>query len=231
VATTFKELKRRTLLGMANPGGETLLIVEQAINDAQKNIARIKDFDDLIVLNTADALTVDGTKSYHIETDLLLTRPKDIYSIRLMSDSDSRKLTYVPSSQLDEKIPYTEQSGKGKSYWYTRRGHNIELYRIPDDAYALYILHSQWPPLLTADGQETCYADLDDVIVSLAKDISRAYVEGIPIDMIAQARGYLGLALREETTRPDEKLVAQPFSLGASVSGEYWSNPFIKRDP
>ena len=59
MSTNFKELKRQVMLRMPSVDGRTVLAVEQAINDAHKVIAMVKDFDDLKVLDIANAATVD----------------------------------------------------------------------------------------------------------------------------------------------------------------------------
>lgn len=231
--STFAELKRQVQLRLGdNISGKTVLAIEQAINDAQMAIASIRDFDELITLDTTHALTVDGTKSYHITTDLLLVRPKDIYSIRYMDTDLSRKLIYVSPRELDEKIPYTEIVGEGRPTYYTRRGMYIELFRIPDVAKSLYIQHSQWPALLSADTDETPFINIDPVIVSLSTDIAQAILEGVgggQTGWAQRAQQLLGMALKEDAERPDRTFVAQPFNpSGAGPVGEYWDNPFYK---
>lgn len=229
MATTFGELKRRVLLNLREKtDGGTLLAVEQAINDAHMVIAAVKDFDELMVFDTANAFTTASKKSYHVTTDLLLTRPKDIYSIKYMDGANSRKLIYVPYRELDEKVPYTELTGTGKPSWYTTRGMSIELYRIPDEAKPLYIMYSQWPAALVSDSDETPYTNIDHVIVSLATDIA----SGAASDWMARAQQLLGIALNEEAARPDRLYVAQPFRPVCIGSvGEYWLSPFVKRQP
>lgn len=230
MATTFAEFKRRVMLGIPQVDGETLLTVEEAINIAHKVIACVRDFDDLMVLDTTNALTVASQKLYHIETDLLLVRPKDIYSIRLMATTESRKLVYVPPRELDDTIPYTEQVGEGKSKWYTRRGNYLELYRIPDDAYRLYVMHSQWPATLVNDTDVTPYSNIDHVIIGLSINIANELRIGQTSNWEEMANSMLSLSVGENASKPDEMLVAKPFNTRQYAPGEYWNNPFIKKD-
>jgi len=231
--TTYGELIRLVMLNLhPRTDGITRLAVEQAINDAHKVIACAHDFDELMVLDTTNAATVDGTKMYHIEDDLGLVNPKDIYSIRLMDDAESRKLTYVPFRELDRVIPYTEIVGEGKPNWYTMRGKYIEFYRIPDDAYDLYIQHSQWPLELSDETNETSFENIDYAIVALASDMALASLEGGGSDWLARAKQLLGGGIREEDRKPDQFLCAQPFNpLGDAHMGEYWNNPWVKKQP
>lgn len=231
MASTLAQLVRKVMIGFPKTDGEAILAVKQAINDAHRAIAMVRDFDELLVLDTTSAATVDGTNRYHITSDFALTRPKDIYSLVLHDDENSRKLTYVPYRELDKVVPYPDMVGEGRPYWYTRQGNYIELFRIPDAAYDLYIRYSQWPDVLDSDSDETPYLYLDEVIVFLAKDIANAYVSNQYVDFTERASYYLKLAVRDHITQPDHDLVARPFSTTGPVLGEFWNDPFIRRDP
>lgn len=231
--TAFSELKRRVLLRLSKSDGRAVLAAEEGINEAMRNIARVRDFDELITLNTTTAFTVQGTKSYDPTTNWGLTRFKDIISIRLMNTDQSRKLIWVPLRELDEIIPYAEQVSEGLSTWYTQRGGSYELIRIPDAAYHLYITHSQWPLTLTTDAQTCSYLNLDDVIVALGAEIALAIHSGSAAqDWVMRAKSLLGMGLTEHTTKPDQIHVARPFRADdGRITDDYWYNPFIKSDP
>lgn len=228
--TTFKELIRQVMLKMLpRVDGITRLTVEQAINDAQKVIAGVRDFDELKILDTTHAATVISQKLYHIETDLQLVRPKDIYTIRYMDEGSSRKLTFVPLRELDEKIPYTELFSTGRPSFYTIRGRYVELFRIPNEVKSLYIYHSQWPTILVNETDVTDYLQIDHVIVGLATEMAIASLEGSSSDWTGRAKLLLGLALSEDDTRPDQIHIAQPFNPTRQYPvGDYWLNPFFK---
>lgn len=227
---TFGELKQQVYLAVGSVDGKTTLMVEQAINNAHRIIASVKDFDELMVLDTTNAATVADVKSYHIVDDFALTRPKDIYSIRYMDEGNSRKLQYISFRRLDDSVPYTEIVGTGKPNFYTRRGMNIELYKIPDEAKSLYIQYSQWPVTLTLDADESPFLNIDDVIVGLSSDMTLALLDGVGgmSGWTSRANQLLGLTIKEEATRPDRTLVAQPFTIIQKPTGEYWKDPFYK---
>jgi hypothetical protein len=232
MSTTFGELIRQVMLRLQKVDGITRIAVEQAINDAQRVVACVRDFDELKVLDTANAKTVAGQKIYHIENDLKLVRPKDIYTIRLMDGANSRKLDYVPFRELDARVPYTEIATTGRPRWYTVRGRYIELFCIPDKSYDLYIQHSQWPRKLVNESDETDYLNIDHVIVALAADMAMSVLEGSSGDWAARAQQLLGISLTEEETRPDQMLVARPFQATPTYPvGSYWLNPWVKRQP
>lgn len=228
--TTLFELKRQVFLCLGSVDGVTDLRVEQAINNALRTIAMVKDFDELMVLDVDNCETVAEQKSYHIIDDLLLTQPKDIYSVRYMDEGNSRKLKYVEVRELDEKVPYTELTGYGRPTYYTRRGFYIELYRIPDEAKSLYIQYSQWPAKLTYDDDRCPYLNINPVIVELSVDIAVSMMSGSGMsDWALRAQQLLGIAVKEEGDRPDRPLIAQPFMADEfHPMNEYWLDPFYK---
>lgn len=240
MSVTFGELTRKTLLALVNDrtvtppltvDGINVLLVEEGINEACHAIARVHDFEELIVLDTTSAATVDGTKRYHLTTDLLLTRPKHIYSIVLHDDSNSRKLTPVPYAELDDKVPYPEQLGEQKPKWYTRQGDYLEFIPIPDAAYDLYIRYSQWPLTLTEAADICSYTQLTGQIVALAKDFVLSALSGNLLDSTTRAKAYLKLDVSDERRQSDTPRVARPFNpfTSSQVSNEYWKDPFVRR--
>jgi hypothetical protein len=308
VATTYIELLRQAMLNLQpRSDGVTRLAVEQAINNAQRIIAAIKDFDELMILDRANAFTevltsgdisvvfanstnqtitrttgsfvtngftvgtsiftnnannggpltvlsvaaliitvhetlanstdanctITHNKSlYHIEDDLSLTRPKDVYSMRLVDGTNSRKLDYVPSQRFDSEYPYPAILGTQRPVKYTTRGRYVELLPMPDDVYPLYVQYSQWPAAANyANANDTTpFTNIDYVIVSLATEMALASLEGGGGNWHERARQLLGIATMEETTRPDQRHVARPFNpAGESrATGEYWLSPWVK---
>jgi len=227
----YKELYSRVLFRLNSPDeGRALLAAKFAVNDALKVIARVQDFDELKVLDTTNAETVVDQKEYSLTDDLGLTRPKDIYTIRLINGSSSRKLGYKPPREWDEVVPYPEGLGSSTPTVYTRRGGKIELYPIPSDVYPLYVFYSQWPAELVDDNDEPEFEDLDDVIIALGMDIATASLEGYSSDWTTRAVEYLSGSVKEDRSRPDREWVARPFNpSGVGWMGEYWKDPFVKR--
>jgi hypothetical protein len=148
-----------------------------------------------------------------------------------MDEQKSRKLEYIPPRLLDEVFPYVLSLGTQKPTHYTRRGNEVELVAVPDEAKPVYVFYSQWPEELIKDNDEPPFQNLDDVIIQLAEDIARGALEGSRSNYVLRAKELLGTALREDITRPDRTLVARPFQAGELMIGEYWKNPFIKSDP
>lgn len=243
--TTYGELIRQTMLKMQpRQDGITRLAVEQSINDAHRIIAMVEDFDEMINLDTTNAFTVANQNMYYLTTDpkgivpgFNLVNPKDIYSIRLMDDADSRKLLYMPYRTLDKFVPWTQETGTDRSNYYVQRGMYLELYPIPDSAYPLYIQHSQWPTKLVLDADQTCYLNIDFVIVQLAADLALDAITPVDPrvktkDWSQRARELLGISVKEEEYKPDQTFIAQPFSpTGVIYTGSYWLNPWMTKQP
>ena len=228
MTTKYEELYKKALLRIPETDGRAFLAVKESVNDAQKDIARVWDVDELIVIDTTSGDTVTDQKTYHIEDDLNLTRPKDIIDITVEDGSNTRSLTWKPLKWVRKNIPYPENMSSGKPSIYTRAGNNIELIAIPDAAYDLHITHSQWPLPLSADVVETSYVDLDDVIIGLAVERTQAILSGeSSTDWTARAARMLGHAHNEDRSRPDEIRVAQPFQSSPSTPiSNPWVDPF-----
>jgi hypothetical protein len=230
VGSRYDALVKRVFIGFPRADGEAFLAIKQSINDALTALVSTGRFDGLLKKDTTGAKTVADKKIYHLTEDLGLSYLKDIESIVLSAEGNSRKLTWVDPRELDEKIPYPERFGTGKPRWYTRYGDNIELIRIPNKEYPLHIRYSKWPePLIKDEDVSPLGTQWDHILVFLAKDIANAYLNGEYINFLAKAGEYLKIGLSESRTRPDEALIAEPFSpTPASAVGEYWKNPFVK---
>lgn len=228
MATTLAELRRKVLMGFKDIKGEDILMAEEAINQACHAIAEVENFEDLSAYLTT-ALTVDGTARYHWVTDWGLTRPKDIISIVLHDDYNSRKLDSITPQWLDKNIPYPAGYAEGKSEAYTRQGDYITLTRIPDAEYSLYIRYYQWPLVLVADSDECSYTTIDSSIIAIARDIFISFRGGLPLDITAKVKTYLKPAYTDNRSEPDAAPIARGFrSTRQGYTGEYWNDPFIK---
>jgi len=233
MSSNLADFRRQVLRNLKSVDGVTEIAFGDALNDAHKAIARSMDFDELMVLDSANAATVANQHRYHLIDDLGLTRPKDVYSIRYMANEESRKLSYIPPREMDQVLAYPDQLGTGKPSRYTQKGMYLELVRIPDANANLYVYHSQWPSTLSNDSDETDYLNIDDVIVQLTTEMTQAYVSGGSItDWTKRAATLLGQALGEHRYHPDHDYVARPFTPGRPrYVSEYWNDPWVKRSP
>jgi hypothetical protein len=191
----------------------------------------VQDFDELLVLDTSNAATEVGKKSYHLTDDWNLTRPKDLYTLRYIDGNDSRKLTRLTVRELDERLPYVEGIAQTKPKFYTRRGMNIELIPIPNEVKPIYIYYSQWPAVLVNDDDQSSYETLEDVIITLATEIAYSILEGTHADWDSRAKALLSGSVLENRSRPDRTWVARPFNTQHTITGEPWADPMIKSYP
>jgi len=235
--TTYAEYYSKVLVRLNRNDGLALMAAQQAVNDARKVICRVRDFDNLKTRDTTSCTTVAETMSYHLIDDWGLTRFKDIITFRLMDGSNSRKLVYKTPRWLDQNIPYPEDMGYGKPSMYTQRGYEIDLIRIPDDEYSLYLFYSRWPAPLSDDDDEEAdlnYPDLEDVIITLGERLARAQLNNVTVDAKSLTAELLSGAYQEDVGRPDQIKTAQPFTsfpTSGSVQGEWWKRAFTRRDP
>lgn len=139
------------------------------LNWGQKRIARFYNFHELNVLLTT-ATTATDVKRYPLSSgtnNLGLTRPKDIQSIRLIDAENSRKLERWSYRKFDRWYPRPENYTSGRPRIYARHGNFVEMFRIPNDAYTLWIRYPQWPLDLTGATQTSDYENKDQLLITV----------------------------------------------------------------
>lgn len=235
--SNLAEFRRRVFLNLKKNDGETNLAFERAINDAIRTIARVKDLDEMFVLDTANCKTAANTGEYIIGANGFgLTTLKDIYSIRYIDGANnSRKLLYISPRELDLLYPYKLAVTQGIPRYYTRRGGNVEVLPVPSANQAnkeLHVYYSKWPTALSNDSDAVEYENLDDVVTVLATEMTAAYCEGqgAATDWTSRAAQLLQIAINERDYRPDNTWTAQPFNPYQSApSGNAVENPWVKK--
>lgn len=142
--------------------------VQTYLNWAQKRTARFYSFHELNVLKTT-CTTVTDVKRYPLTAGtntLGLTRPKDISSIRLIDGAYSMKITRWSTRRFDTKYPRPANYSTGRPSIYIRDGDNIELFKVPNAAYTLYIRYPQWATDFTSGAQVSDFKDKDQLITT-----------------------------------------------------------------
>lgn len=202
------------------------------INWGQQRIARAYHFDELDVLQDSITSTVPGVKTYPLITgtnNLGLIRPKDLESVMLMDLENSRKLTRWPMRKFDNYYPRPENYSNGKPTLYIRFGYNIDIFRIPDLAYAFKIRYPQWPIDLVNQSDVTQFIQKDQLVITAA--ILEGYLhfeEYNDVKIWAELFvGRLHEAIMAEGDM-DWEPKADPFkaSRGGYESGEPWIDPY-----
>src|ERR1035441_3449735 len=114
------------------------------MNWGQERICRAYNFDELI-LQTKSPVTIAGQLSYPFfgtaNGGWNLILPKDIEDIRLIDDQNSIKLERFHVRKFDQKFPYPSNFAWQCPKIYTVRGLNVELFKIPDQTYNIYITY------------------------------------------------------------------------------------------
>jgi len=193
------------------------------LNFAQEQIARAPVWRELEVLET-------GTTTADQPYISLTTRFRDIYSIRLLDGSNSRKLEYVPLRLWDRRIPRPESYTTGRPSFYTFFSDKVRLWKVPDSAYSYEIRYIKYPTAFTAASSST--SDLegkDDIIIALATSWAfRTLGEQDDADRWGRIGGFaLKQAIEAEEGVTD-------FTVKAtydSTIGEYWKDPWVRSMP
>lgn len=201
------------------------------LNWAQQRTARHYGFHELNALQES-AATVDTVKTYPLVTgtnNLGLTRPKDITTIRLIDSENSRKLTRWNHRKFDLKFPYPTNYSTGRPTLYIRWGNSLEMFRIPNDAYTLYIRYPQWASDLDTAAQTSDFENKDQLLISGAILEGYLHFEEYEDAKIWYERflGQLTDAVRAEGDI-DWEPQAEEFSIlpGGYTSGEPWLDPY-----
>lgn len=202
------------------------------LNWGQQRIARSYNFDELNI-NQESAVTVADIKRYPMITgtnNLGLVRPKDIASLRLIDAHNSLTLKRVTPRWFDIRFPQPTNYSTGRPEMYTRYGSNLELFRIPDDAYTLYIRYPRWAADLDSASQTSDFEYKDQLLISAG--ILEGYLhfeEYNDVTIWAQRfTGQLSDAIKTQGDM-DWEPQSEPFNsgVGGHTSGEPWIDPFI----
>jgi len=201
------------------------------LNMAQQRIARAYSFNELKTIKT-DSVTVDTVKTYPLETgtnNLGLTGIKDIESIRLIDSENSRKLKRWSYRKYDKKFPYPENYSTDRPHMYVRYGDNIELFKIPNDAYTLYIRYSKWATALTNTATSPDFLEKDQLLI--AAGVLETYLAFEEyVDAKIWYERYSGLlydAISGDSTMTDWDPLPEGFGEGSgAVSGAPWLDPY-----
>lgn len=194
------------------------------LNWAQEEIARQYTFRELHNTETGTS-TVDGTQTVSMPSDL-----KDLYSIRLLDGTSSRKLIYVPERTFDFLVPKPDEYTEGRSTHYYIWGSSIYLWRIPDAAYSLNIKFTKWPTALSASGDYSDLTHLDEALVCLAtaKALDSIDADEKKIRRYGRRAGYhINLAIRNDKDSYTDERIGADYRLSES-SVDYWKDPFVK---
>lgn len=196
-------------------------------NRAQLWVARRAD----LLQAQATASTVASQAAYSFPSNF-----RNIYSIRLIDGTNSRKLSCVMPWQMDNLIPNAAAETTQRSWFYVpyKDAGTFELYPIPDGVYTLKLRYSYWPSDFTSSSATSQFTNCDDALICyttmfafrwLQELKDAAYWEKAGDEIVDQAK-----KLSDEINQfPDWAPVADGFSVSPSAqAGDYYNNPFIR---
>lgn len=203
--------------------------IQTYVNWGIKRVTRAYMWGELFTFDKTSLDTTANTETVSISS--LSPACRIVLSLVLEDGASSRKLIKVLPRYWDKILSDPSQYSTDRPSWYTKKGSNLHLFRIPDDAYDLWISYSSWPAELTTDGNTPALTNKDDLIVTAtALELSYSIGDSNDIKMWeARYNRMLAMAVRGDMEDPDWSPVARGYDSGAgSVSiGEYWTNPFI----
>ena len=194
---------------------------ENVLNFAQEKINRFYPFSEMEEIE--DKTTSENTRFVTLDSV-----PRNIISVRLLDDSMSRKLIYVPRPKFDRLAPYPESYATGRPEFYTFFENKLELYRVPDDEYSLRVRYIKKPTRFTTSSDTTSdYIWKDDIIVALAT--AYAFRSLARFDLARNWEAEADRMLR--AARESDKHFTD-FGMGDGLSNgsaPYYQDPFVKR--
>ena len=228
------------------------------LNWGQERVCRAYNFDELSIENT-NLWTIPGQYSYPLlgttsfaldgngniildgsglpvltgsgNGGFMLTRPKDIQTLRLIDDQNSIKLERFHVRKFDEKFPWPNNYAWQYPRIYTLRGMNVELFRIPDQIYNLYLTYPSWPTPFTVANttQVSDFYFKDKLLITAA--VLEGYLHFAEYEQVKVWEAIFQMELKEAIHAEgdvDWEPHASQFqsSKGGYQSGEPWLDPY-----
>jgi len=197
--------------------------IQDYLNWALKELARVHRWKDLEVYDTTTLDTVADQKRYQLPSDLHI-----LVDLILEDDDNSRRLVAVHPRRFDDIIPYPESDITGRPKWYVQYGNYVELYPIPDDAYNLHIRYYKFPSEMTSDSDTPDITNVDDVLCAYAAYLACVALNE-PDEIVNQWKNEymrrLSLAIAADKRKPDYSPIARGFDTRKIMVDEYWKNP------
>lgn len=211
-------------------GSDLQTRVRVYLNWAQQRIARFYNWRELqvIIESFTFASTVKRYPWVSGTNNMGLTRPRDIGSILLLDDYNSRRLVRVARPNFEKKYPRPENFANYRPRMYMVIGEAIEVFPIPDATYSTRIVYHQWPTPFTASSQTSDFSNKDQLLVVMTVMETYLALEEYSDAAIwfNKAMGMLTDAMKAEGDVDWEPL-AEPIDLRTpqSISGAPWIEP------
>jgi hypothetical protein len=204
--------------------------MDNVLRLAMMTIARMHEFDELRYLATyATANTGNAAADQQVSLVQGLNRIRKIYTVRLFSGTESRKLVKLNPRRFDQLLPKADVYSRGKPTHYCIYNKSImELWRVPDAVYTLSIRLSLYPEFPTDDSQTFVFDNAEDLIIFL----SASYLALTAGNVARSNELYKSFAsaavqvFKEEVEDFDTHMAVHGTEIQGSVSNP-WSDPFV----
>lgn len=235
IVTEICDVVGKSVSAAAVSGATLQTRVRTYLDWAQRRIARHYNFRELEIIYESATFS-DGVKRYPFSTgsnNLGLTRVKDIGSIILLDEYNSRRLIRFGRSQFEKRFPRPENFAENRPRMYVRIGSGIEVFPIPDTTYSTRIIYHQWPTPFTSGSQTSDFENKDELIV--ISGIMETYLALEEYNDAAiyfnKMVGMLTDAVKAEGD-VDWEPQGEPFDYGhmGSISGSPWTEPGASMD-
>lgn len=220
----------KSVSGSSTSGSDLQTRVRVYLNWAQERLARAYNFSELTTIYE-NATFSSGVKRYPFSTgsnNLGLTRVKDIGSIILLDDANSRRLVRMNRVRFEKKFPRPENFSNQRPRIYVRIGNAIETFYIPDATYSLRIVYHQWPTPFSTAGQTSDFEYKDQLLYTMGVMETYLALEEYQDAAVwfSKVTGMLSDAIKQEGDA-DYEPQAEPINLRdiGVISGTPWSEP------
>jgi hypothetical protein len=213
----------------AGLGGRTDLDTRltRFLNLSQQRLARLHDFDEMETSSVV-SLTYTGADT---DGDISLPTLREVYSVRVIDDSRSRKLVQKSPRWWDKMIPMPNYPSRDIPQLYMIWSSTVYVFPLPEKDYATVKLRwTKWPTALSAAGTASEFLQKDELLIELA--ISYAYRSlGNPEEAAKHEAVAKRLFLESDTIdreRPDLEQVGDAREGSAQGVQDYWRDPFVR---
>jgi len=198
------------------------------VNWAKDYLADLHTYEEMRVKDTSLS-TTDGDN-----TLAWPTRMKDLYSVTVQDGARSQRLIYVPARSFDEVVPRPAVHSEDLPKWYVDYSSTFELFPIPDAEYDIVCRISQYPVDLSGDDDTLSLLRKDALVTAIATTFGfwslreiedAAYWGSEMVPVLYEA------SLLTDRSHEDWVPIARGFGDAgqSSLSGQWWTNPFVGR--
>jgi len=230
---TLEELKAEMRASLSNRTDLNPRLT-RFLNLAQQRVARLHDFDEMEAISTSTFPFTQTSQDKYIRLPDL----RELYSLKLIDGSNSKKLTQLTQRKWNQLIPASEEYTRRRPQYYTIWARTCVLNPLADVAgIECEIWWTKWPLPLSDDTPEVAsqYNQKDEILIELGlvyafnslgkqEDAQKHWV---------RARGLLAEAVSTDMEKPDLDITPGPGSeqIDNLMPRDYWNDPFIRNSP